>query len=341
MKKTIYALHLLLLLLFLQSCRKDTFTQTGIADDHFFLRNEGQSMPVFVAGNVGSKKMLVILHGGPGGDVMAYRSTKIQEIVEPQVAVVYWSQRFAGRTQGAGGEQDISYFKDDLRKLLQLLRSKYGSDQQFYLLGHSWGGFLLPYFLLEPDNASLVAGFVQVDGVHNYALNDSLVYENLMAYGQQEIAAFRNSDFWTEVLYSAAISGFKGNSAAARLNSYAHKAEAKIDSIHNENIEVVLTANSPTSLLLLNSMVSGGFRHLYLPAYEESISGRLHEINKPALLLWGRYDFVCPLGLLADFESNLGSTDVSTHIFEHSGHSPMVNEPDLFWQTVINWLDTH
>jgi pimeloyl-ACP methyl ester carboxylesterase len=59
------------------------------------------------------------------------------------------------------------------------------------------------------------------------------------------------------------------------------------------------------------------------------------------IILWGRYDFVCPIGLKDDIKKNIRSVDVSEKVFENSGHYPMDNETSAFWKSVIDWIKIH
>ena len=76
-----YKFHIILgiIALFSGGCQKESFTSSGIAEDHFFLNSGNQHMPLTVAGNVDSKKFILILHGGPGGNSLEYRDQDIQE----------------------------------------------------------------------------------------------------------------------------------------------------------------------------------------------------------------------------------------------------------------------
>ncbi|MCC5929132.1 MAG: alpha/beta fold hydrolase [Cyclobacteriaceae bacterium] len=106
-------------------------------------------MPIRVCGNLREDKLIVILHGGPGASSIIYRTDYVKEIPEKRLAIAYWDQRYAGTSQGNGGSHDIHAFSDDLKKVIYLLKSKYGQQLKVYLLAHSWGGFIAPLFLIE------------------------------------------------------------------------------------------------------------------------------------------------------------------------------------------------
>ncbi len=346
MKKIIFSL---LILISLSNCQKEKIAIGTNVDDAFFLEEDGNAIPIRVKGNTTSKKMLVIVHGGPGGGgSILYRDNNVINTIEKEFAVAYWDQRMGGASQGSISNSNVASFKSDIKKVLQLLKSRYGNDTKLYLMGHSWGGFLTPYFLQDGANQNMVNGWIQVDGAHNYFKNDSLTKEMLLLYGNQEILANRNTAIWQDIVnYCDAHSYNESFEVAAQLNSYAGKAEGYMSEV-KAGVNVLSSAldgatinNFPITAQLLNLYNSARIRKIDRQAYTIPISKNLNKITIPTLLLWGRYDFVCPIGLKADIKKNIGSTDVSEKTFENSGHSPMFNESEAFWNTTLNWLRIH
>jgi pimeloyl-ACP methyl ester carboxylesterase len=332
-------ISLLLFLIGAASCQDEALPLGGMVNDLFFLRNEGQDMPVRVSGNVDSGKMLLIIHGGPGGNGLEYRDEFVRSTVEKQVALVYWDQRYAGNSQGHGGSINIEVFADDIKKITLLLKHRYGQDQKIYLFAHSWGGFLAPYFLLQGNNQHLVEAWIQIGGAHNYELNDLLTKEMLLNYGHQELSANRNTEFWSEVVDWCTNNSHLGLENSAQLNAFAHDAETMFDFILESDLAFATPNNSSVAANMLNERMSGRLQ-IDQQAFAVPNSDNLNQIRLPTLLLWGKYDFVCPPELAEDIEANSGSADVSKVILERSGHSPMVNEPLIFWSQVLNWVKT-
>lgn len=342
MKNYKFLIILSILALVSGGCQKESFTIAGRAEDHFFLNSGNQHMPVTVAGNVDSKKFILILHGGPGGNSIDYRDQDIQELVENEFAVVYWDQRFAGNTQGNGGNTDISAFRKDIQNLLTLLSAKYGENIDYYLFGHSWGGFLAPYFLVDGENQKKVKGWIQIGGAHNYRLNDSLTREMLLHYGNIELAAGNNPTDWNEIVDWCNENGFEGRENAGMLNGFAHRAEGLFDNITQPEYNVQIKQILASAIFSgLSNGFASGIREIDNPTYTTPISDELVKLKLPTLLLWGKYDFVCPPELADDIERNIGSSDVTKIMYTTSGHSPMYNEPIKFWGDVVNWIRTH
>jgi len=339
------SLLIILFALLFHSCQKDDFSKSGIINDHFFLHSDGQNMPVTVAGNLDPGKLLLIVHGGPGGNALAYRNKYVKANVESEFAVVYWYQRYAGNSQGNGGDTHISAYRNDLRKLIQLLKSIYGADKKVYLFAHSWGGFLAPYFLVHEENQTLVDGWIQVGGAHDYALNDSLTHQMLKSIGKQEIEAGNNLKEWDPIVEWCETNDHNGSKNAAKLNRYANFAETLIHEIERPDIfgsdlSIMLANQISITSGLANSLASN-YYDITQPAYDVKLRNELHIITLPTMLLWGKYDFVCPTGLMDELIEHLESTAPESHIFEKAGHAPMYNEPELFWETVIRFVTNH
>ncbi len=345
MKKIIFNL---LIIIGLASCQKEQISTGADAHDVFFLKENGVSIPIQVHGNVASKKMLVIVHGGPGGSDIFYRTKHVIENVEKEFSIAYYDQRFAGATQGSAASSDVTLFKNDLKKVLQLLKSRYGNDTKMYLMGHSWGGFLTPYFLEDGNNQDMVKGWIQVDGAHNYSRNDSLTREMLLFYGKKEIQADRNTNKWQKIVdYGNAHAFNESNDVAFQFNLYAVAAEGYMQevaprvSILNQSIDAVKVNKFPVTAQVSNLAYSALINKISYQAYAVPISENLYKLKLPSLLLWGKYDFVCPTGLIDDIKKNISSRDVSEKVFEKSGHTPNDNEPELFWKTLVDWVKVH
>jgi pimeloyl-ACP methyl ester carboxylesterase len=59
------------------------------------------------------------------------------------------------------------------------------------------------------------------------------------------------------------------------------------------------------------------------------------------LIIFGRYDFVCPEGMGEDFYRNIGSTDKRMVISPISGHNIMLQDKVLFCKEVNTFIGLH
>lgn len=347
MKKNIIALGILAGFIF--SCQQEEISTNGIIKDHFYLENNGACMPIFVEGNIDSRKIAIILHCGPGDGSLYLNVGEVNHIAEKEFAIAYWDQRISGSSQGNQQDKSLNAYTDDLKKLILLLHYRYGDDVKIYLLAHSWGGLIAPKFLQQKNNQDLVNGWIQVDGAHNYPLNDSLTRIALIQIGKQELAKGRFAEEWKEIVDYCENHDPKNNREVARkINSYANDTDHYLPEVNEEfpstrdRIKLLTREyHYPQTTFLVNGIYNHLIGKIEEQAYKEDIAKNLPLIQIPTLLLWGRYDFVCPLGLMEEISDNVSSTDVTTRIFENSGHSPMMNEPTDFWITVANWIEEH
>jgi pimeloyl-ACP methyl ester carboxylesterase len=89
---------------------------------------------------LGTGPLLVLLHGGPGGD---HRQLTDLDRLADRSTLLYYDQRGCGRsTRGLGPEQLTwrQHVED-----LDAVREAFG-QQRLRVLGYSWGGFLLQLF---------------------------------------------------------------------------------------------------------------------------------------------------------------------------------------------------
>jgi pimeloyl-ACP methyl ester carboxylesterase len=139
-------------------------TKTGLpVSDDLRLRHKGADMPIWVRGNMDSRKIVLYLHGGPGECAMCLRD--YFSAVEEKAAVAYWDQRIAGSASGNADPATLTYpqFAEDLEMAVRLLKKTY-PDAEIYLLGHSFGVEMAWQFLTTGNNQELVRGFVAMNG---------------------------------------------------------------------------------------------------------------------------------------------------------------------------------
>ena len=93
--------------------------------------------------------MVVVLHGGPGGDYRALMNCK--ELVNHGYYVIFYDQRGSGLSKREGkGTYSVQLILNDLSEVIRYYRSS--PDQQVILLGHSWGAMLASaYINAYPD----------------------------------------------------------------------------------------------------------------------------------------------------------------------------------------------
>lgn len=334
-----------IVLFFLFSCKKKVdFSLKENANEQFYLSVNNVNMPIKVQGNTASKVFILIIHGGPGGEALITYNGQISTELKKRYGVVYWDQRSSGGTQGTKGEKlSVSVYVQDLEKLISLLKNKYGSDVKYFLYGHSWGGMLTSSYLIKNDNQKNIAGWIEVDGVHNWPLNDVLTRNMIDSIGSIEIANGKNTADWTEMVnFCKTLKLPTDLINSSKLNKFAFKAETLMsDSVKQESGTQALTGSMSNISSSYANTTFIGFSNagFYDELMTASNTPQLAKINVPSIFCWGRYDFVVPKGMMLDAYNSISSAYKEAWIFNYSGHSPMYNQTKVFNEKVIDFIE--
>jgi pimeloyl-ACP methyl ester carboxylesterase len=330
------------------SCQKEKITFSANASEVFYVENAGAAMRVFVQGNTASKDFILIIHGGPGAGSFFYDTKYITDNIADKYAMVYWDQRNAGASQGInnGGNLHLDQMVEDLKKVIEVLRYRYGTEIKIFLLGHSFGGLIAADFITTSDYQNMITGLINVDGSHNYPLNDTLTREKLLSVGNYEISKNKNTGKWTPIIdYCNAHKGNFSFEESQQLETYSTDAENLMDSVVHVDIvkkvlEYAITDKYPLSAMLANLLYSedSGFnKELAVTQF----SSDLHKVTLPVLVLWGKYDFTCPPLLGQDFYNRISSSDKKMVISDKSGHYMILQDKKLFCEEIDAFVASH
>lgn len=348
MKKILFSF---LSLLALAGCQKEEITLDTHVSDVFFLRNNGASMPIRVHGNTAGKTFMLMVHGGPGGEDIVYRVPFVREYVESEIAVVYWDQRNSGSSQGSsnGSYNTVDDFVQDMEKVITLLKHRYGTDISIFVNGHSWGGYLTPAFLQKGNNQYTVKGWIQTSGAHNIPLVNEYSRQMQLEFADSAISDGRDVEAWTEIRdYCNKITLPLSLKESLTLNKHAHKSGSLVPEINEPPYSSKEFANiySDNKISILHNTLQGIYNPVTYSIIEQvfgeggaEVSANMNKITIPTLLLYGKYDFICPAKLAEDIESRIQSTYKKKVIFEHSGHSSMISEEKAYWAEVLAFIN--
>ncbi len=335
---------ILIFSIILFSCNKQDISNLS---DTINIRNNGADMPAHIYGNASDDIFIVVLHGGPGGNGLEYRFGKYAAELEKKYAVVYWDQRGQGMSQGRYTKEDltISHLTDDLLKLILVLKNKYGDNIKLFLLGHSWGGMLGTSFMITGDNQKHVKGWIESDGAHDIPKLNIEAVKMFRTISQEQLSLGNSTEKWTEINNWAENIDTNNitTDQGGEINSYGFEVEQTLldDGFLNEGQSPSLTKGLFSPINSITSSITGIYTNNYLNDEVEnaSLTNQLYKIEKPCLFLWGKYDFVVPAQLGEDAMNKISSVNKEIVYFEHSGHSPMDNEPDKFVSVIVKFID--
>ena len=339
---------LIITLLIFYGCQKEKITFSSNTSEVFYVENAGASMRVLVQGNTSSKIFVLVIHGGPGVSAYFYDTNYIGKNLGDKCAMVYWDQRNAGASQGAsnGTELHLDQMAEDLKKVIEVLKFRYGQDMKLFLLGHSFGGLILADFITKPGYQDMINGLIYVDGSHNYPLNDTLTRQMLLTEGQYEVSQKKHVNEWQPIInYCLSHTGNFNLEESQQLEQYAGDAENYIDSITHINIATqifryTIPDNYPLTAILSNLLYNED-SNFNKELAVTNLSPELKIVTIPVLVLWGKYDFTCPLALGEDFYNNISSTDKNMVVSTKSGHNMILQDKKFFCNEVRAFVLTH
>jgi pimeloyl-ACP methyl ester carboxylesterase len=313
-------------------CQKERIAFSENASDVFYVENAGESMRVLVHGNTTHNTFILVIHGGPGASSFLYDTQYIRENIGNNYAMVYWDQRNTGASQGTSNSKNLhlDQMVDDLKKVIQVLKYRYGQDMSLFLLGHSFGGLIAADFVTRPELQSMIQGLINVDGSHNYPLNDTLTRQMLLSVANYQVSKGKNLDKWNPIIrYCNIHSGNFNFEESQQLESYASEAETYIDSVQSFSIfsQLLIYAipNHYPVTAMAGNLIFSEDSNFNKELAVTQFSDALHNVTIPVLLLWGKYDFVCPPELGVDFYNRINSQEKKMVVSSVSGHN-------LIWQ---------
>jgi pimeloyl-ACP methyl ester carboxylesterase len=168
----------------------------------------------------------------------------------------------------------------------------------------------------------------------------------LISVGQYETARNRNADKWQPII-SYCIN-HKGNFSfeeSQQLESYAADAENYIDSIKHISIvsqvfKYAIADKYPLTAMLGNLLYSED-SDFNKELARTQFSTSLYKVTIPVLVLWGEYDFTCPLTLGEDFYSRISSADKVMVISKISGHNMILQDKKFFCEEISKFVAAH
>ena len=341
-------ISIIVVLLSFVSCQKEKITIGTNVSETFYVENKGASMRVLVEGNTSSKVFIIFVHGGPGAGAFIYNTDYIGNHIEDKYALVYWDQRNSGASQGSSNGRflNLEQMTDDLKKVIQVIKARYGQSTEVFILGHSFGGLLTSSFMTTGNNQDMVQGWIFADGSHNYPLNDTLTRQMLLSIGQQQIALNINRAKWEEIVsYCNTHTGSFSLDESGQMGKYAEEAETYINGVTQIDTWVLLRNNAvkynwPLTSMLMNYLYSSeaGFNK---DLAKTEFSSSLNKVTIPVLILFGEYDFICPKGLGYDLFNKVSSADKKIVISPVSGHNIMFQDDVLFSKEVDDFIELH
>jgi pimeloyl-ACP methyl ester carboxylesterase len=282
--------------------------------------------------------VLLFLAGGPGGTQMAAVRHELAEL-EKHFVVVNWDQPGSGKSYYAQKTKNIkaqTYIQDG-HALTEYLKERF-SQEKIYLVGESWGS-ALGIFLIStyPESYHALIGTGQMI---DFAETERMDYAKAM-----EIAQTKGDTALIKRLIANGEPPYYGDDVTWKSAVYLNYLSAYMASnpkIHNPGYNTLRDIGSSEYGLLdkINFFrgIINTYNHVYQQLYTIDMRTDYTKLDVPVYFFLGRYDVNAPTVLVEEYMEVLDAPDKKIVWFEHSGHSPWINEPEKFVKELLSLL---
>lgn len=281
------------------------------------------------------KPVLLFLAGGPGGTQMAAVRHELAEL-ERHFVVVNWDQPGSGKSYYAErtGSITVDTYVQDGHALTEYLKERF-AQEKIYLVGESWGS-ALGIFLIDkhPESYHALIGAAQMV---DFAQTERLDYAKAM-----EIAEARGDARRIAQLKANGVPPYYGDDVTWKSAAYINYLSAYMagnPEIHNPGYNTFRDIGSCEYGLLDKINYARGvidtFGHVYQQLYTIDMRKDYARLDVPVYFFLGRHDVNAPTALVEEYARVLDAPDKRIVWFEHSGHSPWINEREKFVEEVL------
>lgn len=285
---------------------------------------------ITVRGTDKNAPILLFLAGGPGGTQMAATRYELAEL-EKNFVVVNWDQPGSGKSYYCMKRNDITvrtYIEDGIA-LTEYLRETLGQEK-IYLMGESWGS-ALGIFLIN-ERPEYYAGFIGTGQMVDFVETEKIDYWKAM-----EIAKERGDEKKIKALTEQGEAPYYEGNIAWQSVTYLDY----LTSYMSTNPEITnggyhtfrdMFASEYGVLDSVNYMlgVMNTFNVVYPTLYGIDLREDYAKLEVPVYFFLGRHDINAPTDLAEEYYNLLDAPKKEIVWFEHSGHSPWLNETERF-----------
>ena len=293
------------------------------------LKLNGHEEWISIRGWDKTKPVLLFLAGGPGGSQIAAVRRNLGEL-EKDYVVVSWDQPGAGKSYHAVAKDELTvetYIEDGIC-LTQYLCERF-EKEKIYLIGESCGS-ALGIFMLD-QAPEYFAGFIGTGQVVDFVEMEQKDY-------QLAIDLAEEAGDWkkAEKIEENGIPPYYENitwKSAEYLNYLGDKMTTNPD-IMNSGYQTMedLLASEYGLFDKVNYLLGiiNTFNTVYPQLYDIDLRERYNSLEVPIYFFEGRHDINAPTDLVETYYEGLEAPKKELIWFEHSGHSPWINESEKF-----------
>lgn len=295
----------------------------------------GRQEWISIRGHDRNNPLLLFLAGGPGGSQMAAVRHDLAEL-ERHFVVVNWEQAGSAKSYGAVALDEITVdtYVEDGYELTNYLCEAFGQEK-IYLLGESWGS-ALGIFLIDkaPERYHALIGtgqmvaFLQTE-VMDYQLAMELALQKGDIKTAKKLAAngappyYGKDVTWKSAVYLNYLSAYMTANPKIHNGGY-----NTLRDLLSEEYGILDKINYLRGII-------NTFNTVYPQLYKLDLRVHYPRVQVPVYFFLGRHDVNAPVSLTEEYFELLDAPHKELVWFEHSGHSPWINESPRFVEEVL------
>lgn len=282
--------------------------------------------------------VLLFLHGGPGAAFTAL-NRKANGALEQQFTVVYWEQRGAGKSYHKNLDPDsftIEQQIQDAHQLISYLQQRF-RKQKIFLVGHSWGSRLGMYLVQRyPEQLYAFAGVGQeVDSYEGERQSYEWTLQQAKATNHKEALHDLETSGPPRLQHDGDLYRNGWTGLVNQKKWLLKLGGERYGKTHYFDWVATMLAAPEFSLFDLVRWSKGS-------AFSASSTGRdprfwnyhfreeIAKVDIPVFFISGKCDYNTPWPLVKEYYETLQAPYKEFHLFDRSGHSPILEEAAKF-----------
>jgi pimeloyl-ACP methyl ester carboxylesterase len=263
--------------------------------------------------------------------------------------MVYWDQRGIGESLGKIEFEHLNrlQYLEDLEKLIELLKYRYGNDIELFLMGHSWGGVLGQSYLVKHSDEEIIKGWIEIGSFHSVKEMKKFGKERLIMIANEQIQKGKSIEKWKNYIEKAnQYCADCSNSYKDLVNFFHLTIPAEEQADKDGELKSGIDASISYMLYRIESIFDDEvtIEDSVISDYADfDITNELYKITVPSLFIFGKYDIHLPIELAYQAKEKYGTPAEDFYIkeFLYSDHSPMSCEPELFQECIIKFVNRY
>jgi pimeloyl-ACP methyl ester carboxylesterase len=293
----------------------------------------GHDLAMMIRGHSVENPVLLFLAGGPGGTELGGMRRHLPQL-EQGFVVVTFDQRGTGKSYDQldpTSTLTLDSAISDVVEVTNYLRDRFGQDK-IYLVGQSWGTVL--GVLAVQQDPTLFRAFVGVGQMVSPRETDRTFYQDTLAWAEQT-GNHGLVDTLTEIgppPYDTILPYEPALSYEMDVYPYDHSQNSEGEGGFSENI-VVEEYTLLEQIHNLGAMMDV-FSVLYPQLQELDFRVDAASLDVPVYLVQGRHEARGRAELADEWFAMLEAPRKEMITFETSGHRPLFEQPDRFYQVM-------